>query len=93
MTFGFPLMGRLAVLAAVLAATVLLAWPLVSSLWTSPGKQGPDVLLALPPGWPTTTTTQPRCRDIEGLHFVDFGGRCVATCSIGHGCPWIEYQP
>jgi hypothetical protein len=61
MTFGFPLLGRLVIFAALLAVSVLLTWPVSSSLWTNPGKQGPDIALNLPTLGPTTTTTYPTC--------------------------------
>jgi hypothetical protein len=61
MTFGFPLLGTLALLVAVLAVTALLTWPELSSLWTNPGQQGPDIALNLPMLGPTTTTTYPTC--------------------------------
>jgi predicted metal-binding membrane protein len=86
-TFGFHLVTRLAIFAAVLAAVVLLAWPLTSSLWTDPGKkQGPDITL---PG--ATPTTQAKCVDIGETKYVESGGRCVALCSLLGLCPRSEY--
>jgi hypothetical protein len=52
---------RIVILVAVLAATAWPSWPALSSLWTNPGKQGPDIALNLPPLAPTTTTTYPVC--------------------------------